>query len=73
VVWQVPRGIVMPDDDKVDTDLETFSARLLRREAKRRAALELSTTTPAGLESAMAKISAEVTADAVEARTKLKS
>jgi hypothetical protein len=63
----------MPDDNKVDADLETFSARLLRREAKRRAALELSTTTPAGLEIAMAKISAEVTADAVEARTKLKS
>ncbi len=45
----------MPDDDKPDAVFETFSARLIRREAKRRAALELSTTSPAGLESALAK------------------
>jgi hypothetical protein len=63
----------MHDDDKPDAVFETFSARLIRREAKRRAALELSTTSPAGLESALARISAEVTADAVEAKTKLKS
>jgi hypothetical protein len=62
----------MPDDDKPGAAFETFSAILIRREAKRRAALELSTTTPAGLENAPAKISAEVTADAVDARTKLK-
>ena len=47
---------------------ETFSERLIRREAKRLAALELSTTTPAGLEGALARISAEVTADAAEAK-----
>jgi hypothetical protein len=47
---------------------ETFSARLIRREAERRAALELSTATPAGLESALARISAEVTADAIDAK-----
>ncbi len=58
----------MPDDDQPDPIFETFSARLIRREAQRRAALELSTATPAGLESALARISAEVTADAVEAR-----
>jgi hypothetical protein len=58
----------MPDDDKPDAELETFSVRLIRREAKRRAALELSTTTPAGLESTLARITAEVTADAVDAR-----
>jgi hypothetical protein len=58
----------MPDDDKPDAEFETFSARLIRREAKRRAALELSTTTPAGLESALVRITAEVTADAVDAR-----
>ena len=73
MVWQVPRGIAMPDDDKPDAGFEAFSAILIRREAKRRAALELSTTTPAGLESTLARISAEVTADAVDARTKLKS
>ncbi len=58
----------MPDDDKACRQFETFSARLIRREAKRRAALELSTTTPAGLESTLARISAEVTADAVDAQ-----
>jgi hypothetical protein len=63
----------MPEDDKPDAAVETFSAILVRREAKRRAALELSTTTPAGLESALARISAEVTADAVNARKKLES
>jgi hypothetical protein len=61
----------MPDDEKLDAVFETFSARLIRREAKRRAALELSTTSPAGLESALARISAEVTADAVDAKAKL--
>jgi hypothetical protein len=73
VVWQALQGIEMPDNDKLDAVFETFSARLIRREAKRRAALELSTTTPAGLESTLVRITAEVTADAVEARTKLKS
>jgi hypothetical protein len=59
----------MPDDDKPDpAAFETFSERLIRREARRRAALELSTTTPAGLESALARISAEVTADAADAK-----
>jgi hypothetical protein len=48
---------------------ESFSARLIRREAERRAALELATSTPAGLESALARISAEVTADAAEAKS----
>jgi hypothetical protein len=61
----------MHDDDKPDAVFVTFSARLIRREAKRRAALELSTTSPAGLESALARISAEVTADAVDAKAKL--
>ncbi len=53
-----------------EAEPDTFSARLIRREAKRRAALELSTTTPQGLESAMERISAEVTADAVAAETR---
>ena len=53
--------------------VETFSARLIRREAERRAALELSTATPAGLESALAQISAEVTADAAAAKADVDS
>ena len=48
---------------------ETFSARLIRREAERRAAMELATTTPAGLESALERLSAEVTADAAAAKS----
>ena len=44
---------------------EAMNARLLRREALRRAAEELNTTTPPGLEDALARISAEVTAEAV--------
>ncbi len=47
---------------------ESFSARLIRREAERRAAMDLRTSTPAGLESALAQISADVTADAAEAK-----
>jgi hypothetical protein len=47
---------------------EAFAARLIKREALRRAAMELATTTPAGLESALARISAEVTADAAKAK-----
>jgi hypothetical protein len=55
------------------TEPETFSERLIRREAKRRAALELSTTTPVGLENAMARISAEVTEDAKAALDAVRS
>ena len=58
----------MADQDEPDPAFDTFTSRLIRREALRRAAMELSTTTPAGLESALARISAEVTADAAEAR-----
>lgn len=41
-----------------------MTSRLLRREALRRAAEELNTTSPHGLEHALARISAEVTAEA---------
>lgn len=54
----------MTTDDAPDPAFDTFSARLIRREALRRAALELSTATPAGLESALARISDDVTAEA---------
>jgi hypothetical protein len=58
----------MTGPDQPDPAFDTFTSRLIRREALRRAALELSTTTPAGLESALARISAEVTTDAAEAK-----
>ena len=62
----------MTVEDTSDPAFNTFSARLIRREALRRAALELSTATPAGLESALAQISADVTAEAVLAKTESK-
>lgn len=49
---------------------ETFSERLIRREARRLAALDLATSSPVGLENALATISAEVTAEAAEAKAK---
>jgi phage shock protein A len=51
-----------------DNEFERMTARMIKREALRRAALELSTATPAGLEDALAKISAEVTAEAAETK-----
>jgi hypothetical protein len=55
-------------EDAPDPAFDTFTSRLIRREALRRAAMELATTTPAGLESALARISADVTADAAAAK-----
>jgi hypothetical protein len=54
--------------DQPDPEFDSVTSRLIRREVLRRAALELSTATPAGLESALAKISAEVTEEAAEAK-----
>ncbi len=59
----------MTDDDQIDAAFNTFASRMIRREALRRAAMELSTATPAGLEDALARISADVTAEAAEAKT----
>ncbi len=67
-MWQADQESAITDQDQQDPEFDTFTARLIRREALRRAALELSTATPAGLESTLAQISAEVTADAVAAR-----
>jgi hypothetical protein len=55
-------------DDARDPDFDAATARLLRREALRRAAKELNTTSGPGLESVMERISAEVTAEAAEKR-----
>ena len=57
------------DDDPLDPQFNATTARLLRREALRRAAEELNTTSPQGLEHMLDRISAEVTAEAAEKRS----
>lgn len=54
----------MMDQDAPDPEFNAMTARLLRREALRRAAEELNTTSGPGLEQALARISADVTAEA---------
>jgi hypothetical protein len=54
----------MADPDAPDPQFDAMTARLLRREALRRAAEELNTMTGPGLEQAMARVSAEVTEEA---------
>ena len=54
----------MVDPDAPDPKFAAMTARLLRREALRRSAEELNTASPPGLEDALARISAEVTAEA---------
>jgi phage shock protein A len=54
----------MPGQDAPDPQFDAMTARLLRREAMRRAAEELNTTSGPGLEGVLARISAEVTAEA---------
>ncbi|MDR3538733.1 MAG: hypothetical protein P4L71_19715 [Acetobacteraceae bacterium] len=56
----------MIDRDKPDPAFDAMMSRLLRREALRRAAEEVSTMTGPGLESVLAQISAETTAEAAE-------
>jgi hypothetical protein len=58
----------MADQDAQDQEFAAMTARLLRREALRRAAQGLSTASGPGLEDALAQISDEVTADAVYRR-----
>ncbi len=50
--------------ERSDPHFDAVTARLLHREALRRAANELNTTSVPGLESVLARISAEVTAEA---------
>jgi hypothetical protein len=54
----------MADQDAPDLQFDVTTARLLRREALRRAAEELNTTSGPGLEEALARISTEVTEEA---------
>jgi phage shock protein A len=56
----------MADPDAPDPQFDSMTNRMLRREALRRAAQELNTTSPPGLEGALARISAEVTQEAAE-------
>jgi hypothetical protein len=58
--------LIMSGQDRDDAQFDAVTARLIRREALRRAAEELNTTSGPGLEGVLARISAEVTADAAE-------
>jgi hypothetical protein len=53
-------------DEEIERDFQIATNRSLRREALRRAAADLNATSPAGLESALARISDDVTAEAAE-------
>ena len=57
------------EQQQSDPEFNAMTARLLRREALRRAASELNTVSARGLESMLERISTEVTAEAVERRT----
>jgi phage shock protein A len=57
--------MTVPEHDASDPQFDRMTARLLRREALRRAAQELNTTSGPGLEDALARISAEVTEEAL--------
>jgi hypothetical protein len=54
----------MIDQDAPDPHFDAMTARLLRREALQRATEEVNTTSGPGLEGVLARISAEVTAEA---------
>jgi hypothetical protein len=54
----------MAEQDRPDPQFDAMTARLLHREALRRAAEEMNTTSAPGLEGVLARISAEVTAEA---------
>ena len=55
---------------ETEAEFNTRTARLIRREALRRAAEELNTTSPPGLEGVLGRISDEVTAEAQEKHDK---
>jgi hypothetical protein len=59
----------MADQEFCDPQSDAITARLIRREALRRAAEELNTTSGLGLESVLARISAEATAEAADRLT----
>jgi hypothetical protein len=55
----------MTGPDRPDPEFDAMTVRLLRREALRRATREINTASAPGLETMLAQISAEVTAEAV--------
>ena len=65
-VAAVFRSVSDMESDPSDAAFNTMTARLIRREALRRAAEELNTTSGPGLEDVLSRISAEVTAEAIE-------
>jgi hypothetical protein len=60
----------MDDHESRDREFDAMTARMLHREAQRRAAQEINTTSGPGLENVLAHISAEVTAEAAALRGK---
>jgi hypothetical protein len=54
----------MDDQESDQAEFNAATGRLLRREAMRRAAAEMNTTSALGLEDVLARISAEVTSEA---------
>jgi len=58
----------MTDQSQRDGRFDAMTARLLQREALRRATEEINTTSPRGLEGVLARISATMTAEAAERR-----
>jgi hypothetical protein len=57
-------------EDLPNADFNAITARLLRREALRRAAEELNSTSGPGLEDVLGRISADVTAEAIDKRAR---
>ena len=57
--------------ETTDSDFNAMTSRLLRREALRRSAEELNTTSGPGLESMLERISREATEEAAERRDAL--
>ena len=57
----------MTEQTMTDATFDTLTARLIQREALRKAAADLNTDSPPGLENTLARISKEVT-DEAEAR-----
>jgi hypothetical protein len=58
------------EQDQSAAEYNAMTARLLRREAMRRAATELNSTSGPGLEDVLGRISAEVTAEATDKRVR---
>ena len=60
----------MTDDIRPDPAFDVTTSRLLRREALRRAAEELNTSSGPGLEATLERVSAEVTAEAISRKSR---